>query len=98
MYVAGASGTECVHKKRADWGYALITRLLGCKYPSIERLGATAQDVRLDLYPQVSGVLQELHRSGVRLGIVSNIGQETEEQVRRVLEEGTQANDPLRAV
>lgn len=44
--------------------------------------------VRLDLYPQVSGVLRELHRSGVRLGIVSNIGQETEEQVRRVLEEG----------
>jgi leucyl aminopeptidase len=43
---------------------------------------------RLDLYPQVSDVLQELRRSGVRLGIVSNIGQETEEDVRRVLEEG----------
>jgi bacterial leucyl aminopeptidase len=43
---------------------------------------------RLDLYPQVSGVLQELRRSGVRLGIVSNIGQESEEHVRRVLEEG----------
>lgn len=33
-------------------------------------------------------MLQELRRSGVRLGIVSNIGQETEENVRRVLEEG----------
>ncbi len=43
---------------------------------------------RLDVYPQVSDVLQELRRSGVRLGIVSNIGQETEENVRRVLEEG----------
>src|SRR5215217_64094 len=43
---------------------------------------------RLDVYPQVSYVLQELRRSGVRLGIVSNIGQETEENVRRVLEEG----------
>jgi hypothetical protein len=36
----------------------------------------------------VSAVLQELRRSGVRLGIVSNIGQETEEGVRRVLEKG----------
>jgi bacterial leucyl aminopeptidase len=43
---------------------------------------------RLDLYPQVSDVLQELRRNGVRLGIVSNIGQETAEDVRRVLEEG----------
>jgi hypothetical protein len=42
----------------------------------------------LDVYPQVSDVLQELRRSGVRLGIISNIGQETEENVRRVLEEG----------
>jgi bacterial leucyl aminopeptidase len=42
----------------------------------------------LDVYPQVSDVLQELLSSGVRLGIVSNIGQETEENVRRVLEEG----------
>ena len=32
-------------------------------------------------------MLQELRDSGVRLGIVSNIGQETEEDVRRVLEE-----------
>ncbi len=43
---------------------------------------------RLDVYPQVSDVLQDLRRSGVRLGIISNIGQETEEAVRRVLEEG----------
>jgi bacterial leucyl aminopeptidase len=43
---------------------------------------------RLDVYPQVSEVLQGLRRSGVRLGIISNIGQETEEAVRRVLEEG----------
>jgi leucyl aminopeptidase len=43
---------------------------------------------RLDVYPQVSDVLQELRRSGVRLGIISNIGQETEENVTRVLEEG----------
>jgi bacterial leucyl aminopeptidase len=33
-------------------------------------------------------VLQELRDSGVRLGIVSNIGQETQENVRRALEEG----------
>jgi hypothetical protein len=33
-------------------------------------------------------VLQELSDNGVRLGIVSNIGQETDEDVRRVLEEG----------
>src|SRR5918997_1766893 len=43
---------------------------------------------RLDVYPQVSAVLQELRDTGVRLGIVSNIGQETEENVRRALEEG----------
>ena len=43
---------------------------------------------RLDIYPQVSAVLQELRNNGVRLGIVSNIGQETEEKVRTVLEEG----------
>jgi hypothetical protein len=36
----------------------------------------------LEVYPQVSDVLQELCRSGVRLRINSNIGQETEEQVR----------------
>jgi hypothetical protein len=42
----------------------------------------------LNVYPQVSAVLQELRDIGVRLGIVSNIGQETEEDVRRVLEEG----------
>jgi bacterial leucyl aminopeptidase len=42
----------------------------------------------LNVYPQVPAVLQELRDSGVRLGIVSNIGQETEENVRRVLEEG----------
>ena len=43
---------------------------------------------RLDVYPQVSDVLQELRSNGVRLGIISNIGQETAENVRRVLEEG----------
>jgi leucyl aminopeptidase len=42
---------------------------------------------RLDVYPQVSDVLQELRDNGVRLGIVSNIGQEAEEHVRMVLEE-----------
>ncbi len=42
---------------------------------------------RLDVYPQVSAVLQGLRDNSVRLGIVSNIGQETEEDVRRVLEE-----------
>jgi leucyl aminopeptidase len=40
----------------------------------------------LNVYPQVPAVLQELRDSGVRLGIVSNIGQETEEDVRRLLE------------
>jgi bacterial leucyl aminopeptidase len=43
---------------------------------------------RLDVYPQVSAMLQELSDNGVRLGIISDIGQETEEDVRRVLEEG----------
>jgi hypothetical protein len=43
---------------------------------------------RLDVYPQVSDVLQDLRRSGVPLGIVFNIGQQTEEDVRRVLEVG----------
>jgi bacterial leucyl aminopeptidase len=42
---------------------------------------------RLDVYPQVPDVLQQLRDNGARLGIVSNIGQETEEDVRRVLEE-----------
>ena len=36
---------------------------------------------RLDVYPQVSDVLQELRSNGVRLGIISNIGQESEENV-----------------
>ena len=43
---------------------------------------------RLNVYPQVPAVLQEVRDTGVRLGIVSNIGQEIEENVRRVLEEG----------
>ena len=42
---------------------------------------------RLDVYPQVSDVLQELRDNGVRLGIVSDIGQEAEEHVRMVLDE-----------
>jgi bacterial leucyl aminopeptidase len=42
----------------------------------------------LNVYPQVPAVLQELRDSGVRLGIVSNVGQEAEEDVRRALEEG----------
>jgi bacterial leucyl aminopeptidase len=42
----------------------------------------------LNVYPQVLAVLQELRDSGVWLGIISNIGQETEEDVRRALEEG----------
>jgi leucyl aminopeptidase len=42
---------------------------------------------RLDVYPQVPAVLDELRNNGVRLGIISNVGQETEENVRRVLEE-----------
>jgi bacterial leucyl aminopeptidase len=42
---------------------------------------------RLDVYPQVPAVLDELRDNGVRLGIVSTVGQETEENVRRVLEE-----------
>jgi hypothetical protein len=41
----------------------------------------------LDVYPQVSAVLQELRDYGVRLGIVSDIGQEAEEHVRMVLDE-----------
>ena len=42
---------------------------------------------RLDVYPQVPVILAELRGDGVRLGIISNVGQETEEDVRRVLEE-----------
>jgi bacterial leucyl aminopeptidase len=41
----------------------------------------------LDVYPQVPEVLQEFRDNGVRLGVVSNIGQETEEDVRRVLDD-----------
>jgi leucyl aminopeptidase len=42
---------------------------------------------RLEVYPQVTDVLQQLRDNGVRLGIISSIGQETEENVGRVLEE-----------
>jgi bacterial leucyl aminopeptidase len=38
---------------------------------------------QLSVYPRVSAVLHELRESGVRLGIVSELGQETEEDVRR---------------
>jgi len=41
----------------------------------------------LDVYQQVSAVLQELRDNDVRLGIVSDIGQEAEEHVRMVLDE-----------
>ena len=43
---------------------------------------------RLDVYPQVPEVLQGLRDNDVRLGIVSNVGQEPAENVRRVLEDG----------
>ncbi len=42
---------------------------------------------RLDVYPQIPAVLEELRDNDVRLGIVSNVGQETEENVRSMLEE-----------
>jgi bacterial leucyl aminopeptidase len=42
---------------------------------------------RLHVYPLVSAVLQELRDSGVRLGIISEIGQETEEDVGRLLDD-----------
>src|SRR5215212_5031362 len=51
------------------------------------RLSSRQRLERLDVYPQVPEVLRGLRDRGVRLGIVSNIGQETEENVRRVLEE-----------
>ncbi len=43
---------------------------------------------RLDIYPQIPEVLQELRDNHVRLGILSNLGRETEEAVGRYLEEG----------
>ncbi len=42
----------------------------------------------MDVYPQVPAVLQGLRDSGVRLGIIPDVGQENEEDVRRALEEG----------
>ena len=41
----------------------------------------------LDVYQKVPEVLKGLSDSGVRLGIISDVSQETEEDVRRVLEE-----------
>ena len=42
---------------------------------------------RLDVYPQIPAVLQKLRDNGVRLGIISNVGQGNEEDVRMRLEE-----------
>ena len=43
---------------------------------------------RLDVYPQVPSVLQELRDRGIQLGVISDVGQESEQNVRRLLEEG----------
>ena len=40
----------------------------------------------LDVYPYVADVLSQLRDSGVRIGIISNIGDDTPENVKRVLE------------
>ena len=43
--------------------------------------------VALTVYPYVPDVLQQLHDDGKRLGIISNIGNDTAENVERVLSE-----------
>jgi hypothetical protein len=42
--------------------------------------------VALDVYPYVPGVLKQLLKNKVRIGIISNTGSETTEDMRRVLE------------
>ncbi|TFI52379.1 hypothetical protein BLD44_020735 [Mastigocladus laminosus UU774] len=41
----------------------------------------------LDIYPYIPNVLQRLKDNGVKIGIISNTGNETEHDMRRVLEE-----------
>ncbi len=41
---------------------------------------------RLDIYPYIPDALQQLRDNNVRLGIISNIGEDTPENVNRVLE------------
>ncbi|MDJ0568868.1 MAG: M20/M25/M40 family metallo-hydrolase [Pleurocapsa sp. MO_192.B19] len=41
----------------------------------------------LDIYPYIPNVLQQLKDNGLKMGIISNTGHETEDDMKRVLEE-----------
>lgn len=52
------------------------------------RLTASADSIeRIDVFPEVPGVLRELSNRGARLGIISNPGGISEDEVKRALEE-----------
>ncbi len=42
---------------------------------------------RLDIYPYIPNVLQQLKNNGLKIGIISNTGNETADHMKRVLEE-----------
>jgi hypothetical protein len=42
---------------------------------------------RLDIYPHIPNILQQLKDNGLKIGIISNTGNETEDDMKRVLEE-----------
>jgi bacterial leucyl aminopeptidase len=42
---------------------------------------------RLDIYPHIPNILQQLKDNGLKIGIISNTGNETEDSMKRVLEE-----------
>lgn len=41
----------------------------------------------LDIYPHIPNILQQLKDNGLKIGIISNTGNETEDNMKRVLEE-----------
>jgi len=53
------------------------------------RLSASADRIeRIDVFPQVPGILRALGTRGARLGIISNRGSIGEDQVKQALDEG----------
>lgn len=42
---------------------------------------------RLDIYPHIPNILQQLKDNGLKIGIISNTGNETEDDMKRMLEE-----------
>jgi bacterial leucyl aminopeptidase len=42
---------------------------------------------RLDIYPHIPNILQQLKDNGLKIGVISNTGKETEDDMKRVLEE-----------